>query len=271
MEQFISKDLIKYIISSYVGYHEILPLVNDVIIFDEHRKTTRTNDTDTHERFIVIIDGFLEYDGFESNKQKLSDIDEDGNNNYINNDFTSHTLQYKNNKLHGLQKKWEFINDYLLHTSRYYMKNGLKHGLSVTKSYTSKDIIFKMCYNKGMKIGWSIENHEGNGNYTQKFYKDDIWTGDIKIYKDNICNVQGNRINGTCKYYYTNTTNIKSIKSYAHKRLEGICTEYYANGKIKYVANFVNGLQHGISKSYDKNGNVTNIEWVYGINLSNNP
>jgi hypothetical protein len=55
MQQFISKDLIKYVICSYIGYYEILPLVNHIIILEPKRVVTKTD----ADRTVVIVDGFI--------------------------------------------------------------------------------------------------------------------------------------------------------------------------------------------------------------------
>jgi antitoxin component YwqK of YwqJK toxin-antitoxin module len=182
-------------------------------------------------------------------------------------------FHYRYNKLHGIQKTictsvWKFTH----YINNSYMKYGIPHGSSITKrpnnNDTALEIIEKYCYNKGIKIGWSIEKHFNYAaNYTQKLYINDIWTGDIKIYKNGIINSIGNNKNGIYTNYFIDTTNIKSVKSFVDKKLDGISKFYYLDGSIQITGNYKDGWRHGTFRDYDATGKCVVTNWSYGIKL----
>jgi antitoxin component YwqK of YwqJK toxin-antitoxin module len=133
-----------------------------------------------------------------------------------------------NDKKHGMYCQYD-IKGYLIRTIEYV--DGKKHGQYISYYHFNNNIFYKCQYNNDIKVGQSIFYHE-NGQI------------------DNICNYENGKRTGM-RYWY-----------YITKSLEKCNGLYDSNGSLKKSCNHIDGLRQGQCINYYPDGTIKSV-WDY--------
>jgi antitoxin component YwqK of YwqJK toxin-antitoxin module len=235
MNKYITSDLIKFVISPYICYHEITPICNDYIILHNHRINSETINFKSKSQNVFITKTKADNNIITMVKQTgcIHNID-----------------LYKNGKLHGRQIIYN--RNKIISLKSY--KNGFAHGKFYHYNHDFYDrhdcINSYTCYNN-FKIG-----------LYKQFYDDgtlrSIWNYSCNESKEGyqkIYNIEGGLV---CKVYYANNLkegtekvyfyegNINGIYNYKDGKLEGISIIYDLSGKVTKIGNYINNCKNGI-------------------------
>lgn len=158
-------------------------------------------------------------------------------------------IDYYCGKKHGMQTEY-YMNENTVHLEISFVKDQFD---GAYKTYHSDGRIFEdLMYKNGERNGKSLTYQ----NY--KVYGDDKYrlTGEYN-YKNGV--VDGEQKTFECGV----------MTSHYHSRngkLDGEYKQWYADGKLKYIGTYVNGLETGCHKEYDQSSNlISECNYIRGL------
>jgi hypothetical protein len=175
MNQYIPRDLIKYVISDYIP-HYIFPLADKNIIFHKHRNKT-TIDKEKHSTSIYIDDKIIShhetFDTYITNwhYNKIIEIHED-----YNNDFDVHILQKREFYVNEIiTKKLKFDSKGNVSKKTLYFLGNKR----LVKIYNNNDLIESSIYPPiDLKDSYAFTRTYYKIGYNEQPYAYNIWPKD---------------------------------------------------------------------------------------------
>jgi antitoxin component YwqK of YwqJK toxin-antitoxin module len=224
MERFIISDLLKYIISDYVGYPHILYTQN--LKLNNHR--TRNEQTI-------------------KNMDNINPLISCNITTYIDNNIVKNVCTISDIKniitITGIISTYVTFEKDRLQTS-YSIKNGRKHG---------KDCIYDT------SDEYYLEGQ--NKLHFKKYYYNDKLNGKFIKYGDRNNYMIGNYINDSLDgpFKIFNNDILITDGFYKNDKLTGMCRHWYTDGTLKSLLNYCDGKLDGYNRYYDSDGELYNL------------
>lgn len=140
--------------------------------------------------------------------------------------------------------------------------DGKKNGLEITwfKEIGSQ-IIKQRTYSNGKLDGEMSEWHENGQLAATGYYKNGELDGEIKTYLENgyifhILFFKNGLKNGSEKFFNKKPYYLKFESNYLDDLNHGISKSYYENGNVEFESNYLRGKKEGNSRTYFDNGKI---------------
>ncbi len=172
----------------------------------------------------------------------------------------SEEIMYKNDKLHGSYKKWDFTGS--IGVSENY-ENGLRHG--ECKYYNNSRLVRELVYVNGKKHGKEIE-YDGRGEQSRVTWYSHDMADSLRKYHPN-----GELAVSRVYAYYAGTGHAEEVSTYTEwdpagvklltgkyhfETKEGDWTTFYPNGKVKSVTPYRGGKIEGVYRKWYASGKL---------------